>query len=98
MDTGTCACIVAGSRAMSQAQPMTATPHEVQVFSELLAFLDENGLRYELLDGCVVVTPPATFGNERLDIAIAATPGMPRRKMWRCSAPTSAITTTTCPS
>ncbi|MBW3638287.1 MAG: Uma2 family endonuclease [Actinobacteria bacterium] len=51
---------------------MTATPHEAQVFPELLAFLDENGLRYEVLDGCVVVTPPATFGHERLDIAIAA--------------------------
>lgn len=51
---------------------MTATPHEMQLFPELLAFLDENGLRYEVLDGCVVVTPPATFDHERLDIAIAA--------------------------
>lgn len=51
---------------------MTATPHEVGLDADLVAFLDEREIRYEVLDGCVVVTPPATFDHERLDVAIAA--------------------------
>ena len=43
---------------------MTATPHELGLHAELLAFLDEREIRYEVLDGCVLVTPPAGFRHE----------------------------------
>ncbi|MDQ3611608.1 MAG: Uma2 family endonuclease [Actinomycetota bacterium] len=51
---------------------MTATPHEVQVFPELLAFMDEHGIYYEVLDGCVVVTPPNTFSHASVEGAVYA--------------------------
>ncbi len=43
---------------------MTATPHEVQVHPGLLDFLEEHGIPYEVLDGCIVVSPPCTFRHE----------------------------------
>jgi Uma2 family endonuclease len=43
---------------------VTAVGHEPQVLPELLEFMDSRGIYYEVLDGCVVVTPPATFGHE----------------------------------
>ncbi len=51
---------------------MKATPHDVGVDAELLAFLDQRGSRYEVLDGCVVVTPPTTFFHERVEGAVFA--------------------------
>lgn len=42
---------------------MTATQHELAIGPELLAFLDEHDLRYELIDGSIVVTPPPGFAH-----------------------------------
>lgn len=49
---------------------MTATPHELGLDADLLAFLDEREIRYEVLDGCVVVTPPTTFDHEHVEAAV----------------------------
>lgn len=43
---------------------MTVFRDEVALHPELLAFLDEHALRYEIIDGSIVVTPPATFSHE----------------------------------
>lgn len=51
---------------------MTATPHELGLHAELLAFLDEREIRYEVLDGCVLVTPPAGFRHEDVEGAVFA--------------------------
>jgi len=51
---------------------MTVTTHDLRVHPDLLAFLDEREIRYELIDGCVVVSPPAGFPHEDLQVAIAA--------------------------
>jgi Uma2 family endonuclease len=51
---------------------VTAVGHELRILPELLEFLDSRGIRYEVLDGCVVVTPPATFGHEDVAGAVFA--------------------------
>lgn len=51
---------------------MTATPHEVQVFPELLAFLEESGIPHEVLDGSVVVNPPPGSKHEMVVGALMA--------------------------
>ena len=51
---------------------MTTTRHEPAVDPAVLAFLDEHEIRYELLDGCVVVGPPATFRHEYVGGAVFA--------------------------
>ena len=51
---------------------MTATPQDVCVFPELLVFLDENGIPCEVLDGSVVVNPPASSRHEMVVGAILA--------------------------
>ncbi len=45
---------------------MTAAPHEApaSVHPGLLAYLDEQDIPYEVLDGSVVVSPPCTFRHE----------------------------------
>ena len=63
---------------------MTATHHEVHVQPELLAFLDEHDIRYELLDGCVVVSPPATFRHEDVGGAVFA-------QLWSAAPPELAV-------
>lgn len=51
---------------------MTTSVPAVEVDPSLLAWLDEHDARYEVLDGAVVVTPPARFGHERLGPRLAA--------------------------
>jgi Uma2 family endonuclease len=51
---------------------VTAVGHERGVLPDLLEFMDRRGIRYEVLDGCVVVTPPATFDHEDVAGAIFA--------------------------
>ncbi len=51
---------------------MTATRDEARVCPALLAFLDEHGIRHEVLDGAVVVNPPTTFFHEDIAMAIQA--------------------------
>ena len=48
----------------------TATATLTGYDAELLEFLDERKVRYEVLDGSLVVTPPANFDHERLVIRI----------------------------
>jgi Uma2 family endonuclease len=51
---------------------MTAPPHDLAVDPALLDYLDERGLRYEVLDGAVLVTPPAGFRHEDVGGAVFA--------------------------
>lgn len=51
---------------------MTTTEHEPAVHPHpaLLDFLDEHELRYEVIDGTVVVTPPVRTGHERVVVRL----------------------------
>lgn len=52
---------------------MTAVRHDVgNAWSLLVDWLDEHGLRYEILDGSVVVTPPAGLRHESLVMRLGA--------------------------
>jgi Uma2 family endonuclease len=51
---------------------MTAVSSEPQVAQQVLDLLDELGLRYECIDGSLVVNPPATFGHGELVVSVAA--------------------------
>ena len=44
---------------------MTAVAHEVRVHPGLLEWLEEHDVRYELIDGMVVVSPPPGMPHER---------------------------------
>lgn len=50
---------------------MTVSRDEVALLPELLAFLDEHDLRYQIIDGSIVVTPPATFAHEDRGMGLA---------------------------
>ena len=63
---------------------MTATRHEASVHPALLAFLDEHDMHYELLDGCVVVTPPPGFRHEDVVSAVNA-------QLWNAAPPEMAV-------
>lgn len=45
---------------------MTAVEHEVAFAPGLLEWLDEHEVRYEVIDGMLVVSPPPTIPHERL--------------------------------
>lgn len=51
---------------------MTVSLPAIGAVPSLLAWLDSREARYEVLDGSVVVTPPARLGHERLGPRIAA--------------------------
>lgn len=50
----------------------TATATLTGYDPELLEFLDQRKVRYEVIDGSLVVTPPPTFDHERFVIRIGA--------------------------
>jgi len=51
---------------------MTVSRDDVRLHPALLAFLDEHALRYEIIDGSIVVTPPARFSHEDTGAALLA--------------------------
>ena len=55
---------------------MTALSHEIRFDPRLLDYLDENGYRYEVIDGAIVMNPPPGFRHElvaaRLLIALGS--------------------------
>ncbi len=63
---------------------MTAIIDDLQVQPELLAFLDEQGIYYEVLDGTVVVKAPVTFPHEDLAAATIA-------QLWTAAPPELAV-------
>lgn len=63
---------------------MTATVRDLLVQPELLAFLDERGISYELLDGAVVVEPAMTIPHEISAAAILA-------QLWQAAPPELAV-------
>lgn len=63
---------------------MTVVKHEVRVYPELLAFLEDRGIPHEVLDGAVVVNPPTTFFHEDIGQAISA-------QLWHAAPPELAV-------
>ncbi|MDQ3611609.1 MAG: Uma2 family endonuclease [Actinomycetota bacterium] len=51
---------------------MTASRHEASVHPGLLDFLEEHDIPYEVLDGCIVVSPPCTFRHEDVGAELLA--------------------------
>lgn len=51
---------------------MTALVHDLQFDPALLAYLEDNEVRYEVLDGSIVVSPPPGFQHEDLVIPLGA--------------------------
>jgi Uma2 family endonuclease len=51
---------------------VTALAHETGFQPELLLFLEEHGIWYELIDGAVVVNPPPGFRHEQINMSLAA--------------------------
>ncbi len=45
---------------------MTALAHELRFDPVLLAYLDENGYCYEIVDGAIVMNPPPGFRHEQV--------------------------------
>jgi len=63
---------------------MTATISDLGIQPELLAFLDEQGIYYEVLDGAVVVEPAMTFPHEDLAATVLA-------QLWTAAPPELAV-------
>lgn len=53
---------------------MTAAPHDTPATAHrgLLAYLEEQDIPYEVLDGCVVVNPPPSFRHEDVAAEVLA--------------------------
>lgn len=63
---------------------MTAVDHEVRLHPGLLAFLEEQDIKHEILDGSIVVSPPPTFFHEDKTAGVLA-------QLWSAAPPEIAV-------